>query len=82
MKPLYQTLLYRTRSGVLVTITARKKVLHRNGRWLWKGDASRLTGGRHGWLWMHLLEAVSAAPVASGGSRLDFSRCSTVTPLE
>jgi hypothetical protein len=54
------SVIYVTRSGVRVRIEARKREKARDGRWMWKGDAVRVdTGGRHGWLWMHLLKRES-----------------------
>ena len=52
--------IYRTKGGVLVTIKGTTMFRHRSSRMLLKGDAYRVdTGGRHGWLWMHLLKAVT-----------------------
>jgi hypothetical protein len=48
---------YRTKSGVLVTLVAIRKDLHRpSGEMRAKGAAWRVGGGWHGWLWMHSLE--------------------------
>ena len=61
MTPMSARKVYRTRSGVLVTIVARRMFAHRNGTQMMKGDAFRVdTGGRHGWLWMHLLAEVAS----------------------
>lgn len=49
---------YRTRGGV--TIKSQKQCAVGAGyRVAMKGEAFRLTGGFHGWLWMHLLEVAS-----------------------
>lgn len=54
--------LWRTKSGVVVREDGRALEKYRGGCLRTKVEAYRAdTGGFHGWLWLHLLESVSAA---------------------